>query len=218
MTRQASVALVALLSFAATFGARAEMLRRFLASPLVEEGSDPDGCTPALSGFGGPPHWQVRVERYLPDGKGLIEASHIPLPNRFPLCIADQPVAKNAEVQLPFVAHDGGVAQTAGVVLRFADPQDFYVAEADALANRVRFISIVNGERREIVSRALPIALGQAHTLKVKADGETFGVALDGVPLFTAHDGGLISAGRFGVRSRADSRTVFGDLYVTVFN
>jgi hypothetical protein len=218
MTRRAALALAVLLLLAAAFGARAETLRRFLASPLVEEGSDPDGCTPALSGFGGPPHWQVRVERYLPDGKGLIEASDIPLPNRYPLCIADQPMAKNAEVQLPFVAHDGGIAQAAGVVLRFADPQDFYVAEADALSGRVRLIGIVNGERREIASAALSIVSGQAHTLKVKAEGETFGVALDGVPLFTAHDGGLLSSGRFGVRSRADSRTVFGDLYVTVLN
>lgn len=217
MRRRAFIAFAASLWLLAIFGARAAVLRRVLASPLVEEGSDPDGCGPALSGFGGPPRWQVRVERYLPDGKGLIEASHVAEPNRFPLCIADQPEAKNAEVELPFVAHDGGVAQAAGLVLRFADPQDFYVAEADALSGRVRFVSVVNGERRELAARALPIALGEAHTLKVKANGEAFGVSLDGTLLLTAHDGNL-GSGRFGIWSRADSRAVFGDLYIAVLD
>jgi hypothetical protein len=208
MRSVASVALAGSLLLAAICGVHAQPLRRFLASPLVDEGSGPDGCTPALNGFGGPPQWQVRVERYLPDGKGLIEASHIALPNRFPLCIADRPVAKNAEVELPFVAHDGGIAQAAGLVLRFADPEDYYVAEADALAGVVRFIRVVNGERRELGAGVLPMALAEAHTLKVKAEGQMFVVSLDGAPLFTAHDGGLISSGRFGIWSRADSRAV----------
>jgi hypothetical protein len=30
------------------------VLHQVLASPLVDEGSDPDGCTPAISGLGGP--------------------------------------------------------------------------------------------------------------------------------------------------------------------
>lgn len=198
--------------------ASAEMLRRVLASPLVEEGSAPDGCTPALNGLGGPVHWEVRVERFLPDGKSLVEASRVAEPNRFPLCIADRPVAKNAEVELPFVAHEGGSARTAGIVLRFADPQDFYVVEADALAGQVRFLSIVNGERRKIAEHAASVTIGEPHTLKVKAMAGSFAIALDGRDLLNAHDGGLAAPGRFGIWSRADSVTSFGDLYITILD
>lgn len=81
--------------------AAAEPLHKVLASPLVEEGSDPDGCTPAISGLGGPSIWEVRIERLLLDGKALVETSREAEPNRFPLCVADQPVAKNAVVELP---------------------------------------------------------------------------------------------------------------------
>jgi hypothetical protein len=189
-----------------------------LASPLVEEGTGPDGCTPAVSGLGGPALWQVRVERYLLDGKGLIEASRIAESNRFPLCIADRPVARDAEVELPFVTHDGGSARVAGLVLRFADPQDFYVVEVDALAGRVCMFSIVNGERRQIAEHAASLAVGRAATLRVKAVGDRFEVALDGKMLFEAQDSGLASSGRFGVWSRADSDTSFGDLFITLLD
>jgi hypothetical protein len=190
-------------------------LHKVLSSPLVDEGSDPDGCTPAVNGFGGASAWEVRVERLLLDGKALVESTRQAEQYRFPLCISDLPVAKDAEVALPFVLHDGGTARVAGIVLRFADPQDFYAVEADAMAGRVRFIRIVNGERREITSRAAELHFERAHTLGIKASGDSFGVSLDGKTLFEARDGAILAAGRFGIWSRADSLTSFGDLFIT---
>lgn len=198
--------------------AEAGTLHKVLASPLVEEGSEPDGCTPAVSGLGGPSVWQVRVERLLLDGKALVEVSSQAEPNRFPLCIADGPVAKNAEVELSFVAHDGGIARVAGIVLRFADPQDFYVVEADVLAGSIHLLRVVNGERRDLAGRPAALSVGKALTLKIKAVDDSFVVLLDDKFLFEAHDGGIGAPGRFGVWSRADSLTSFGDLFITVLD
>lgn len=163
-------AAIAAAQFSICLPGAADPLRVVLSSPLVDEGSGPDGCTPAVSGFGKPAHWQVRVERFLLDGTALIEASHIADPSRFPLCIADRPVARNAEVEMSFVAHEGGSARVAGVVLRFADPQDFYVVEADEVAGTVRLISVVNGERRSIAAHAVSKTVGAARVLHVKGD------------------------------------------------
>jgi hypothetical protein len=193
-------------------------LRVVLASPLVEEGTGPDGCTPAVSGVGGPVVWDVRVERFLLDGKALVETSRDAQPNRFPLCIANLPVAKNASVELSFVLHDEGAARVAGIVLRFTDPQDFYVVEADAAAGRVALVRVVNGEWRQIADRAAVIATGKAQTLSVNAADEDFTVALNGKALFRARDGRLALPGRFGIWSRADSRTGFGDLFITILD
>jgi hypothetical protein len=198
--------------------AAGEPLHKVLASPLVEEGSEPDGCTPAVSGLGGPSDWQVRVERFLLDGKALVEVTRKAQPNRFPLCIADGPVAKDAEVELSFVAHEGGIAQVAGIVLRFADPQDFYVVEADVLESRVRLLRIINGERRQIAERAATLTATRAQTLKTRLTGERFAISLDGQFLLDAEDGGLPAPGRFGIWSRADSRTSFGDLFITILD
>jgi hypothetical protein len=213
-----SVLVAVTLAVAALAPAGAETLRRVLASPLVEEGSDPDGCTPAVSGFGGPAQWEVRIERLLLDGKSLVEVSRQAEPNRFPLCIADRPVAKNAEVELSFVVHDGRVARAAGIVLRFADPQDYYAVAADVLAGRVRLLRVVNGERVEIAGRSAPLAAGKVQTLKVKAVDDNFVVSLDGSALFEANDSAITPAGRFGVWSRADSVTSFGDLFITTLD
>lgn len=217
-----AAALVALLSIALAGGvigpAAAQTLHQVLASPLVEEGSGPDGCTPAVSGFGGPAEWEVRVERLLLDGKALVEVSREAVPNRFPLCIADRPVAKNAEVELSFVMHDGHIARAAGIVLRFADPLDFYVVEADALAGSVRLLRIVNGERREIAVRALGVVTGEKQTLSIKAIDASFSVSFNGKVLFDTTDAGIATPGRFGVWSRADSLTSFGDLFITILD
>jgi hypothetical protein len=194
------------------------VIHKVLASPLVEEGSDPDGCTPAVSGLGGPSIWQVRVERLLLDGKGLVEASRQPEPNRFPLCIADLPVAKNAEVELSFVANNRGVAPTAGIVLRFVDPQDFYLIEADMVARRLRFVRVVNGERRELAKAAAVLVANKAQTLTVKALDDSFAISLDGKIVLETRDAVIIGPGRFGIASRADSQTVFGDLFITVLD
>jgi hypothetical protein len=214
----AALIVLTVLSGGATGPGAAETLRRVLASPLVNEGSDPDGCTPAVSGLGGPALWEVRVERLLLDGKSLVEVSRQAEPNRFPLCIADRPVAKNAEVELSFVVHDGTVARAAGIVLRFADPQDYYAVTTDALTGRVRLLRVVNGERHEIAGRSAPLAVGQAQTLKVKAVDDSFAVFLDGDGLFEARDGAIVPPGRFGLWSRADSLTSFGDLFITILD
>jgi hypothetical protein len=217
-----AAALVALLSITLAGGvigpAAAQTLHQVLASPLVEEGSGPDGCTPAVSGLGGPAVWEVRVERLLLDGKALTETSREAVPNRFPLCIADLPVAKNAEVELSFVVHDGRIARAAGIVLRFADPLDFYVVEADALGGSVRLLRIVNGERRQIAGRAMALGTGEKRTLRIKAIDTSFSVSLDGKFLFETHDDGIATPGRFGIWSRADSLTSFGDLFITILD
>ena len=200
------------------FPVAAQTLRKFLSSPFVEEGSESDGCTPAINGLGGPSMWQVRIERLLLDGKALVEVSRQPERNRFPLCIADGPVAKNAEVELSFVPHAGGIARAAGIVLRFADPQDFYLVEADAIAGSVRLARVVNGERRKIADHAAALAADEVHTLDVKAVDGSFGVSLDGKVLLETHDSSIATPGRFGVWSNADSQTSFGDLFITVLD
>lgn len=216
--RRTSVVMMALIFGGVAVPAAAKPLWVVLSSPLVDEGSDPNGCSPDVSGFGGPSVWKVRLERYLLDGKALVEESRQATLNRFPLCIADRPVAKNAEVELSFVAHEGGIARVAGIVLRFADPQDFYVVEADALAGRVRLVRVVDGQQRPIVDSTVSFTTGAAHSLRVRAIDASFTATFDDQVLFEAYDSAIASPGRFGIWSRADSATSFGDLFITLLD
>ncbi len=205
-----------LLAIGAIGAVSAKPLRIVLSSPLADEGADPDGCTSAVNGPGGPAAWQVRIERLLLDGKSLVETSGEARQGRLALCVTDGPVLKDGEVALSFVAHRGGIARTAGIVLRYADPEDFYLIEADALSTRVSLIRIRNGERREIAARSTRPIGEEQHTLAVRTVDETFTVMFDGKTLFEAHDQGITSPGRVGIADEADSRTSFGDLFVGI--
>jgi hypothetical protein len=196
----------------------AERIHKTLASPLVDEGSGPDGCEPELTGSGGPVKWEVRIERYLPDGKGLVEVSRNKDDERYPLCIADLPMAKNAEVELEFVTRAGTLARTAGIILRFADAQDYYAVRADALAGDVRLLRIINGTQSQLASAKAAVVQARPNHLKVRLVDDLFTVWLAGKKLFEHRDGAIKGAGRFGVWSRADSVTSFGDLFITVLD
>jgi hypothetical protein len=45
---------------------------------------------------------------------------------------------------------------------------------------------------------------------------DSFAVSLDGKALFETHDSIPAAPGRFGIWSRADSQTSFGDLFITL--
>jgi hypothetical protein len=116
------------------------------------------------------------------------------------------------------VAHNRGIASTAGIVLRFIDPQDFYYIEADMIARRLRLFSVVNGERRELAKAAAALAADKALTLTVKAVDDGFAISLDGKSLLKTRDGAIGVPGCLGIGSRADGQTSFGDLFIDVLD
>lgn len=196
----------------------AERIHKTLASPLVDEGTGPDGCTPELTGEGGPAKWEVRIERLLPDGKSLVETTRQAQDNRFPLCIADGPTAADAVVELQFVPHAGTMERVAGIVVRFADAQDYYVVHASVLARAVRFTRVINGTQTQLASRDAVIAIGRPHWLKVSAVGDVFTVWFNDERMFEVRDSQIRAPGRFGIWSKSDSFTSYGDLFITVPN
>ncbi len=50
------------------------------------------------------------------------------------------------------------------------------------------------------------------------ARDESFAVSLNGQLLFETRDDAIAAPGRFGVWSKADSTTLFGDLVITVLD
>jgi len=219
MAAYARLFIVALLAVAASGAPHAaERMHKTLASPLVDEGTGPDGCTPEVSGDGAPANWQVRIERLLPDGKSLVETTREAQDNRFPMCIADAPVAANAVVELEFVAHAGAMERVAGIVLRFADAQDYYVVHASVLQRAVRFTRVINGTRTQLATHDANIASGRTHWLKVSAVDDTFTVWFDNERMFEVRDSQITAPGRFGIWSKSDSFTSYGDLFITVQN
>jgi hypothetical protein len=124
-------------------------------------------------------------------------------------------------VEVRFRPLEGREDQAGGVVWRWQDAKNYYIARANALENNVVAYKMVNGKRTDLKplgagSRAYglkaPVAPRAWHTLRVDFKGSEFVVRLDrDAATFTVHDDTLKVPGRVGIWSKADSVTEFAD-------
>jgi hypothetical protein len=173
-------------------------------------GAPPPGFTIALTGGGPPPRWVVLEDPSAPVGpKVLAETSRDRTDTRFPLAVLDDVSARDAALSVRFRAIDGRVDQAAGLVLRYRDARNYYVARANALENNVRLYRVVDGRRIQFAGIDAPVPRDRWQTLGLRVEGDRFEVMLDGRGLFSATDRTFTNAGQVGLWTKADSLTHF---------
>lgn len=173
-------------------------------------GSAPTGFTSFLTGQGTAGKWEIREDSSAPGGpKVLAQTSTDATDYRFPVLVYDAFTAKDVEVSVACKAVAGKVDQACGVVARFADKNNYYIARANALENNVRLYHVVAGRRVQFAGVNHTVTSGQWHTLAMEIKGAHFRVSFDGKLLFEADDKTFAGAGKAGVWTKADSMTHF---------
>lgn len=173
-------------------------------------GAPPPGFTVALTGGGPPPRWEVREDPSAPVGpKVLAETSRDRTDNRFPLAVLNGFTARDAALSVRFRAIEGRVDQAAGLVLRYRNTRNYYVARANALEDNVRLYRVVDGRRIQFAGTDVRVPRNQWQTLGLRVMGDRFEVLLEGRILFSATDRALADAGQVGLWTKADSLTHF---------
>lgn len=173
-------------------------------------GVAPPGFTVALTGGGPPPRWEVRDDPSAPAGpKVLAETSRDRTDNRFPLAVLDGFTARDTSLSVRFRAIDGQVDQAAGLVLRYRDARNYYVARANALEDNVRLYRVVEGRRVQFAGTDAKVPRNQWQSLGLRVAGDRFEVLLEGRVLFSATDRTFGEAGQVGLWTKADSLTHF---------
>ena len=218
-----AAALVALLSIAlagSVIGpAAAQTLHQVLASPLVEEGSGPDGCTP-----GG-----ERARR-----TGSVGSPRRTAPARRQGAGGDEPRGGAQSLSALHRRPSGGEERRGRAFIRGARrPHRARRGDCFALrrsagllcrrgrcARRQRALAAHRQRRAPPDCRPRHGVWGRAKSRRsrIKAVDTSFSVSLDGKLLFETHDDGIATPGRFGIWSRADSLTSFGDLFITILD
>ena len=121
-------------------------------------------------------------------------------------------------VQVRFKPISGHEDQAGGVVWRWRDANNYYVARANALERNVVAYKVVNGRRIDLKPVGAsargygvntPVATGVWHTLRVDFDGPEFSVTFNGQRLFGVRDETFLEPGAVGIWSKADSVTEF---------
>jgi hypothetical protein len=180
-----------------------------IAIAKMDEGAPPADFDFALTGQGKTGQWRVVLDTTASGGRAIEQSDADRTDYRFPLAIQRSFSAKNIDASVRFKAAAGTVDQAGGIVVRLIDPDNYYVARANAMEDNVRFYRVVKGRRQEITGANLRVTANEWHALGLKAEGDSFTVTFDGKKLFTAKDQTFAEAGKFALWTKADSITRF---------
>jgi hypothetical protein len=170
-------------------------------------GTTPAGWTCGVTGKGSP-RWIVEAYASAPSPPNVLKQSGS---GTFPWCVRKDVQLEDGFVEVKFKPLSGREDQAGGVVWRWKDGDNYYIARANALEGNVSLYHTENGRRKTIKYVDAPVAGNQWHVLRVEFRGKHIRVVLDGKPCIDLDDTGLQGAGAVGVWTKADSVTAFDD-------
>jgi hypothetical protein len=129
----------------------------------------------------------------------------------FPWCVLRDSSVADGFVEARFKPIGGREDQAGGVVWRWKDGDNYYVARANALEDNVSLYYTEGGSRRTLKYVDAPVARGEWHTLRVEFTGLRIRVLLDGIARIEMDDAHIAGPGAVGVWTKADSVTSFDD-------
>jgi hypothetical protein len=168
-------------------------------------GQPPAGWTCGATGRGNP-KWTVETDSTAP-GKGKVLRQSGAA--TFPWCVRADAALSDGWLEVKFKPISGKEDQAGGLVWRWKDGDNYYVARANALENNVSLYYTARGSRKTLKYVDAPVASGQWHTLHVDFAGTKIGVSLDGKRYIDFDDSHITGSGALGVWTKADSVTAF---------
>lgn len=181
------------------------------------------GWFTAITGEGDPPRWEVKSDPTAPSGsKVLAQLSDDRTSGRFPLAVYGRADLADGKIQVKFKPISGSVDQAAGLVWRYRDANNYYVARANALEDNVVLYKVEAGKRSSLSPVGRKGDYGVKHTvpanvwstLAVSFSGSRFTVFFNGTKLFEVEDPTFAGSGKVGLWTKADSVTHFDDFEV----
>lgn len=170
-------------------------------------GGPPAGWTCGSTG-GGTPKWTVAPDADTAGGRHVLKQSG---KAPFPWCVRQGTALADGVVEVKFKPMAGREDQAGGVVWRWKDGDNYYVARGNALENNVSLYYTERGRRQTIKYVDAPVAPNAWHTLRAEFTGTQIRVMLDGKNYIELNDSHIAGPGAVGVWTKADSLTVFDD-------
>ncbi|MDB5807929.1 MAG: hypothetical protein JWN94_51 [Betaproteobacteria bacterium] len=170
-------------------------------------GAVPAGWTAGVTGRG-TPKWAIEPDAGAPSKGNVLKQSGS---GTFPYCVLKESSLTDGYVEVKFKPISGREDQAGGLIWRFKDGDNYYVARANALENNVSLYYTEGGSRKTIKYVDAPVPKNTWHTLRVEFSGQSIKVALNGKTYIEAKDNHIAGAGAVGVWTKADSVTAFDD-------
>jgi hypothetical protein len=176
----------------------------------------PKGWQAAQTGKGSGSFWKVVADDSTPSKTGHALAQTAASPkSMFNLCVLEKSDYRDVEVSVPFLALAGKEDQGGGIVWRYQDADNYYVARANPLEDNFRLYKVVNGKRIQLATADdVVIPAKKWHTITIRHAGDKIVCSLNGKKLLEATDNTIAAAGRVGLWTKADAQTQFDALMI----
>lgn len=178
-------------------------------------GKPPSSFSFSRTGSGRMGHWLVQAEKDATSGtKVLAQLDTDATSYRFPVAVADSVSLANLRLSVRCKSVSGKVDQACGLVFRYRDENNYYVARANALENNVRLYYVKDGKRQHFAGWDGVVLAVSWHTLAVEVRDDRFQIYWNTKMVIEARDRTFAESGRVGLWTKADSVTYFDDLAV----
>jgi hypothetical protein len=207
----------AMIVFLATTLMAADEKERSFRFAKDDSGKVPTGWKAAQTGKGEGSVWKVVADDTAPSKTGYVLAQTAESPGAvFNICVADDTDYQDLEISVAFKAIRGKNDQGGGLVWRYQDANNYYIARMNPLEDNFRVYKVISGKRIQLKTKeGLKIPVGEWHRIKVKQQGDHIECFLDGEKMLDGKDETFRKAGQIGLWTKSDAQTHFDDLKVS---
>jgi hypothetical protein len=179
-------------------------------------GQAPPGWTVESAARAKATGWEVRKDQTAPTQPYVLaEVSGNSHSSESPLAILNDLTARDADVSVRIKPISGREGLAGGVIWRYRDENNYYVARANALENTISVFKVENGRKTPIYAGVKhPVPANSWSILKVSVRGPHFQVFLDHRRVLEGNDTTFSSPGRVGLWTLGDSTVYFDDFRV----
>jgi hypothetical protein len=170
-------------------------------------GSLPLGWEQGVTGRG-TARWVVTQDESAPSKPNVLRQSGV---GSFPWVVRRGTAIADGWVEVKFKALAGQEDQAGGVVWRWKNGGNYYIARANALENNVSLYYTKDATRNTLKYVDAPVPPKVWHTLRVEFSGRKIRVALNGKTYIEFEDAHIAGPGAVGMWTKADSVTAFDD-------
>lgn len=211
-----AVSVVAAVSFTRATEKQKEEKDKVFRFSKDDLGKVPKGWTAAQTGKGEGSVWKVVADDTSPSKTGYVLAQTAESPGRvFNICVVNDTNLKDVELTVAMKAVAGKKDQGGGLVWRYQDANNYYIARYNPLETNYRVYKVIGGKRIQLETKeGLDIPAGKWVLVKIEHKGDKIECCLDGKKLLEAKDNTIDKAGKIGLWSKADAQSHFDDLEI----
>lgn len=178
-------------------------------------GKPPSHFTFAVTGTGPEAHWEIQEDPFIPGHRHLLVQNGRTEPGEnVALAILNDRVFQHGEIVVRFRVNGGEDDQSAGIVWRYQDPQNYYLVRASAKEDACSVYRVKKGKLKLLDTKSAIILPYTWHELRLIFVDKNFTAFVDGELTVGGKDSSDLKAGQIGLCTLSDSNIRFDSLRV----